>query len=273
MGVLSGEMIKRRRDDIFESGYDEDCVDVAAYNLRIDDKKMVINGKLYNDDNPYDYRANEGFIKLPAKKISIVRTVEKLKLAPNLCARVGITFSYSRKGLIPLFGPQVDPRYNDHFYGVVYNSSNKDILLKKGDKLFKMEISTVEGEVNVGFPFKSLDFEELKSLTEEETIGKEKLEYEIEILKKDISNIKNRMDEVSAGYRNIVWFGIFLISASIFGVILSFLLSSINYANIANLMNKNLLSLAIFVVIALFIVGWILILVMIIRNTYGGGSR
>jgi len=264
MAVLSGEEIKKRVEDIFESGYDENCVDVASYNLRVNDVNMIINGKLYNEQNPYEYK--DGFIRLPAKKISVISTIERLKLSKNLCARVGITFSFSRKGLIPLFGPQVDPGYNDNFYAVVYNTSSEDILLNKGDKILKMEILEVKGNVETKPSyFKPHEDYSLLRLTKDETIGRSTLNAQINDLKKEIDSIKGKVEEVSSGYRNIVWFGIFLISASIFGVILSFLLSSVNYSGIDNLIGRDFL-LIIYSVIALFIIGWALTVYMVIMN-------
>lgn len=268
MGVLSGEEIKRRANDIFASGYDKTCVDVAAYNLRVNDKEIVIDGNVYNDDNPYNYQLNEGFIKLPAKKVSIISTIEKLKMPKDLCAIVGITFSFSRKGLISLFGPQVDPGYHGPFYAVVYNTSDKDVYLKKGDQLFKMIVMRVEGSIKTkshysGSIFRNLS-EELKELTKDETIGKSILENRIDSLSKKIGGVDEKVEEVASGYRNIVWFGIFLVSASIFGVVLSFLLA--NYTTITSLKGGDWFSIVISVIMALFIGGWIMTVIAVIKN-------
>jgi len=269
MGVLSGEEIKKRNNEIFESGYEEDCVDIAAYNLRINNKNLIIDGKLYVENNPWE----EPLIKLPAKKISVISTIEKIKLSKELCARVGITFTFSRKGLIPLFGPQIDPGYNDYFYAVVYNTSSKDISLRKGDKILKMEIYSVKGTTGEtpnhqtsSFFDDTAEIETLINLTKEETIGKEELRKSLEKLENDIKNINRKVDEVTSGYRSIVWFGVFLISASIFGVIFSFLLSFTNYPKIANLMGGYWLPLVTTLIVILFIIGWILTMNAVIKN-------
>ena len=277
MGVLSGEKIKKRAKDIFETGYKEECVDIAYYNLRINDKNMIIDGKIYDENNPYDYKANDGIIRLPAKKISVISTIEKFKMSRDLCANIGIKFSYSRRGLIPLFGgfPRVDPCYNDYFYAAIYNSSNKDLSLKKGDKVLKMGIQTVNTTTKINCHQSNTKFskiaKELRELTKEETTkklkeGLDKSEKEIKDLEEKIKSTHEKIEEVSAGYRSTVWFGVFLISASIFGVILSFLLSTANYLKIANIMSMGWLSLVIFITIALFICGWVLTLITVIKN-------
>ena len=280
MCVLSGNEIRRRKNDIFESGYDDKCVDNAAYNLRINDKFLIINGEFYDEERPY----NDVLIKLPAKKVSVISTIEKLKLSEKLCARVGITFKFSRKGLIPLFGPQIDPGYNGHFYAVVYNTNNKHVPIQKGDKILKMEIYTLEeneeeDKVKEGtkgkkdaniyetqFPFDSREIDELMEITKEETIGKEKLEENIRILENKIENINSKVEEATSGYKSVVWFGILLISTTIFGVILSLLLSFANYAKFANLIDNYWFFGILFLIVILFIVGWILTLDAIIKN-------
>jgi deoxycytidine triphosphate deaminase len=281
MGVLSKEEIKKRKDEIFESGFEEKCLDIAAYNLRLNDHNMMIGGKKYDTNNPYDYRENEGFIKLPSRKISMLSTQEKLKLPNDLCARVGITFSWSMKGLIPLFGPQVDPCFNDYFYAIVYNLTGEDIKLNKGDSILKMEFLTIEGDINIP-PFPH-GFPKIESeMTEKDSVGDllheakkinekiDKLTTDVQInnakMTTDIQTNNAKIELVESGYQNLVLFGIFLISASIFGVVLSFLLSCANYENLSELMGGGWLPLAVIILILVFVVGSILMVKAAIKG-------
>jgi deoxycytidine triphosphate deaminase len=129
MGVLGAEGIKRRLEEIFEAGtYNENCIDIASYNLRLDDEELIIDGNKYHKDNKYPYDRMGGVIILPARKISVISTIETLKLSDDLCGNCGITFSLSRKGRVALFGPQIDPGYNDKFYAVIYKSLQSLLL-------------------------------------------------------------------------------------------------------------------------------------------------
>jgi hypothetical protein len=122
MGVLGAEGIKRRLEEIFEAGtYNENCIDIASYNLRLDDEELIIDGNKYHKD-----------------------------------------------------------------------------------KILKMEIHSVDGGI-VGKP---------------PSYGKLPPDIEIDITKED-------------------YFGIFLVSASIFGVILAILFSVAGSANLASLLGRQ----------------------------------
>ena len=45
MGVFGAEINKKRIKDIFEEGtYDENNISFASYDLRVDDKEIIIDG-------------------------------------------------------------------------------------------------------------------------------------------------------------------------------------------------------------------------------------
>jgi len=286
MGILGAGIIKERIKDIFEEGtYNENCISFASYDLRLDDEEIVVNGEYHQKDNRYPYDKTGGVIVLPARQISIISSIEKLKLADNLCLRVGITFSLSRRGLISLFGPQVDPSYDGKFYAVVYNVSPADIELRKGEKILKMEIHSVEGETvkvdglslenppvferlpNELLKYKDVTKEDLTADLSEEI---ERMKKNWDKLNKDFGENSARIEEVSGGYRSITFFGVFLVAASIFGVIFNILLSAASDTNLAGLFGGQL-SLAVFMaVIIVFVGGWIATVIMVIKSFLKG---
>lgn len=263
MSVLGSDEIKRRADEIFESGYDESCVENASYNLRINGENLIIGGTKYDKDNLYRYDENAGYIKLPRRKISVLSTVEKLNLPGDLCARVGITFSWSRKALIPLFGPQVDPGYNDFFYAVVYNASNENLFLPNEEKLLKMELHTVKGGRVISRPTSGGLREIDREMTDRDSVHD--VEREVKTLRKNVEGLSKKVDsndtrlgEVGSGYRQVVWFGVFLVAAAVFGVVLSFIISREDIiANLASPSRWGWFEWIVVTVLGLFIVGWI----------------
>lgn len=284
MGILSGDKIKQRvdEDEIIElKTFNKDCLDPAAYSMRLDDKYILIDGVKYDDKNPYAYDKNDGFIILPSRKISVLSTIEKLNLSDDLCAKVGIAFTWSKKGLIPLFGPQVDPGTKDYFYAVVYNASNEDVKLKHGDRLFKIEFNTIDGDANTKTQlstYKSPGIGNIDSdITKEDSVGDLKnnimsIEQHLERLIKDVKKNNIRVEEVTSGYKTIVWFGVFLISASVFGVVLTIMLSFEKSPHFIDFVNNRELSIIIIFVIVLFLTGWILTVYAVIRNISNRGS-
>jgi deoxycytidine triphosphate deaminase len=233
IGILSGKEIEKRKNEIFESGFEPDCLGKASYNLRLNDTNMIINGDKFDEnDTKHLYEETEdykGDIVLPPRQISALSSIEKLNLSNNLCARVGIKFPYAKKGIIPLFGPQVDPGSNAYFYAVVYNCTEKPINLSKGEKLFKMEVHTIEGGVDTSCPsdvgkgISDIDKTITASDVVIDLIGEQaKINEAIEQLTKDIKETKTKVDEVESGYKLVTLFAIFLIAATILGVILTF---------------------------------------------------
>jgi|GEM_PF-3045311 len=289
MGVLGRNEIKRRAQEIFESGYNEKCVDKAAYNLRLNARNMIIEGNRYNDTNPYDYQKHGGSILLPPRKISVLSTIEKLNVPSNLCVRVGITFSKSRSGLIPLFGPQVDPGYNDYFIAVVYNASNNDIKVANEECLFKAEFHTIkEGTLdnveksNAQTVWSIIDeamtyqdstqgsINDIKNEMTKITTMIEQTTKQIQDLQQANSKNTGTIEGIESGYKNVVLFGVFLLSASIFGVVLTFLISGTNMLNQTNqaiLGSWTWFPKTIVAMIAIFIIGWVVTLGIFIRRT------
>lgn len=227
MGVLSGDEIKRRANEIFEPDPKPDfdtCLEPAAYNLRLGKNHLIIDGEPFDLNHPF----HESYIALPPKQISLLSSMEKLRLAPDICARVGISFEFSRKGLQPLFGPQIDPGYNEFFYAVVYNSRADEIILNEKERVFKVEFHTVDKTVDPSIKrAQSLTFDEIKKelipLTKENSVGK--LKKDNEDFKDRIQSLEKSHAQIREGYNQLFYFGILLISATIFGVMYNSLLN------------------------------------------------
>lgn len=234
MGVLSRKDIEGRLADIFEDGtYVSDAIDRAAYNLRLDDQEIILNGELYSANYKYPYDKNHGKIILPARKVSIVTTIEKFHLSLGLAARGGICLSLANEGLIGFFGPQIDPGYCGPFIAVIWNSGPYDVELEKGDYILKVEFNTLETPSTDGFrPPKSIT-DMQRSITEKSLL--EDIEFELREMKKKLDNASSKLEqqhveftEIKEGYRSTVLFGIFLIASAILGVVLTELMSEMN---------------------------------------------
>jgi deoxycytidine triphosphate deaminase len=258
MTSLGGEDIKKNSKNIFESGYLESCVEAASYSLRVSGTDLIINGKLYNAKNPYP----DSVIELPPRKISVLYSEEKLKMANNIYAKAGITFSLKRLGLIDLFGPQIDPNFNGQFIAIVYNLTSKPIRLREGQPLFKMEFYSVQNPLKISpssSTFKQTDLLDLTTTDSIEDIWKNIWKS------KEFLEIQAKVDEVASGYRNVTLFGIFLISVTIFGVVFTILLQ--NFDRLTILLNQELIEFAFTAIIILFLISWVAILFVLLNDS------
>src|SRR5579864_4425016 len=151
MTILTRAKIIHRQSDskhpIFSSGYSEAGLDLASYNMAISQTDLAIEGKHYNGNQRYPLQ--DGAIVLPPYRISVLTTDEVLDMPNDLCGRVGIRFSFSKEGLIPLFGPQIDPCYQGPFRAIVYNLSSEPIEIGRGDRPLKLELTCLEESVEV----------------------------------------------------------------------------------------------------------------------------
>jgi deoxycytidine triphosphate deaminase len=282
MSVLGGEEIKRRLSELFESGADESCVDFAAYNLRLNDEKMMIEGCWYDHNNRYRMEDHGGYIELPPRKVSVISTIETLRLPGDLAAKVGITFSIARRGLISLFGPQVDPGYYGPFYAVVYNVSDSPIQLSKGDLMLKTEFFTLQGRTATvstapsRLPEWIVDVPDIRSLTKKDFLWEplkrlDVLESNRDAFVKRLDRLENSLHEIRGGYRNITYFAIFLITATLFSVMLGFLFTALS--SIAAIMGSLGAQILVLGLLVVFVLTYAYAVTRIVREIRSTGER
>jgi deoxycytidine triphosphate deaminase len=256
MTVLGAEKIKQKIDTLFETGtYNEDNIGSASYDLRLGEDEFLIDGKVIDEKVRY--------IDLPPRKLSQLSTMEILKLPKDICATVGITFSVSQLGLIPSFGPEVDPGYEGRFYGVVYNLTSKPIRLEVGKKLFKIYFMEVQGE-SVKINHKPLEISRLDKIpitilehTKDDSVGEviqniENIRLNIKKIESKISVLRGRINSVEGGYKQVTYFGIFLIAATILGISASVVLTLL-FSQTAPRIDKYLTAIVIIVFLLVFV--------------------
>src|SRR5207244_259816 len=64
-----------------------------------------------------------------------VQSLERLELPLSLAATVGVTSSWTRRGLIGFCGPQIDPGYKGQFFFSLFNVSSGPIKIRKDDRV------------------------------------------------------------------------------------------------------------------------------------------
>jgi len=158
-------------------------------------------------------------------------------MPPDLVGRVGIRLSASKYGLIPLFGPQVDPGFEGRFYAIVYNASDQDFTLDGGEfnlngtegGVLKLEVQELSSPVPEAYledgkgqdnsdPL--LEFLRVDTQTPDLSNLRDDLEDRIAEFEQDLNQNKAAVTEVKKGYSQIVLFGVFLLATATFGAVL-----------------------------------------------------
>lgn len=100
----------------------------AGYELRIGNRYAkdgkIIELKGYGEE-----------LRIEPFKCIIVTTEERLNMPTILIARWNLRVHWVYEGLLWLGAPQVDPGYYGHLFCPIFNLSNRDVILKKGDAL------------------------------------------------------------------------------------------------------------------------------------------
>ena len=226
-GVLGSEQIRKRRGEIFASNWSEDCVQEASYDLRVADDVLMVERKLYRHGDPYKnlcFNINPG-------DLALLSSVETFHMPRNVAGRLGIKFKYTRKGLTPLFGAQVDPYYGhgikypdqtgERIYLWVSNLGPSPILIETGEKVFTIEFHTIDGKAeNLQGDRKPIRDEIEKQAYNMQTSARIGFmdvvrDEVIQETKDDISRLNVRVDAIEGGTQQIVLFGVFLVASAI----------------------------------------------------------
>jgi deoxycytidine triphosphate deaminase len=130
--------------------YDEENLRPASYTLRIGDDFIDSEGKQRKFTDEQD-----SFI-FEKNSIIYVSIKEKLDLPYYIIARFNLRVNWVYDGILLGTGPQVDPGFSGSLSCPLYNLTNVDITIKRGEK------------------FATIDFEKTTSLLEKSSLNEKK---------------------------------------------------------------------------------------------------
>ncbi len=131
-GVLLSDVIRHYCQwfDLISPFDEENLLKPACYKLTIGDE-YAIGGKIHAlPDQP-----GENEIRIPAFAVAIIKTEETINMPPFLIGRWNIQVSRAYQGLVWVGGPQVDAGYVGHLFCPIYNLSDKEVVLHRGESI------------------------------------------------------------------------------------------------------------------------------------------
>lgn len=138
-------------------------------------KKLLDSGKLkienfnpqYLESASYDATLGKrGFLSSEKKKINIdevgslilkagdfavVTTHERLEMPLDIAGHMGIRSHYTRKGIIPLTGPQIDPGFKGYLIVGLFNASPRDIIIPYKQPFLTMDFIQLTEPATIGY--------------------------------------------------------------------------------------------------------------------------
>jgi deoxycytidine triphosphate deaminase len=103
----------------------------AAYELTIGDE-YFLSGEFLALSDESDPKSR---VVIPPFQVAVLKTTEVLCLPRYIIARWNIRVRHAYSGLLWVGGPQVDPGYVGHLFCPIYNLSDKEVTLRKGDRI------------------------------------------------------------------------------------------------------------------------------------------
>jgi|FaiFalDrversion2_1042247.scaffolds.fasta_scaffold03044_2 deoxycytidine triphosphate deaminase len=221
MAVLGFNRLIALRDQLFEKGtYDLDGFQAASYELRVDNKELLINGKYYKE-------YGEGVIEIPPHQIVFLSTMEVVHLPHNITAEVMLRFEYAIKGLV-LLGGYIDPLFEGRIYLVVNNLSDKPVVVKPGDRLAIIVFYEVDFDQEKSSEYNEIirRFKKVFRTIPHDIIEDWQGRHMLEIYKKirehseAIISLQQQINSTTAISQYVIWGGVFLITMTVLGAIL-----------------------------------------------------
>lgn len=112
------------------SPFAEENLKPANYKLTIGDE-YAIAGNIF----PLPDLSGSNEVRIPPFAVAIIKTKEIINMPPFLIGRWNIQVRRAYQGLVWVGGPQVDAGYVGHLFCPIYNLSDKDVVLRRGDPI------------------------------------------------------------------------------------------------------------------------------------------
>lgn len=118
----------------------------AAYELTVGDE-AVVGGEPCHLSDCWPNNS----LSIPEFEVAVIKTAETLNLPRFLIGRWNIRTRWAYKGLVWVGGPQVDPGYVGHLFCPIYNLSNKEVTIKKGEAIAVLDfVKTTYFDISKG---------------------------------------------------------------------------------------------------------------------------
>jgi dCTP deaminase len=116
----------------FIEDFDESSLQGASYDLRLGRQYMTRGVvKTLTEEAPT--------VTISSGEFTVLTTYETLNLPLDIVGHFGLTSYWGMRGIVPLFGPQIDPG----FYGIlvvpVFNAGDSSVSIPLGEKMFTVE--------------------------------------------------------------------------------------------------------------------------------------
>jgi len=117
----------------------------ASYDLRVG-KRMLVSGQVEEID-----MEKKRSIALKAGQFALLTSLERIALARDVAAHIGMKSYYVRKGIVLLAGLQIDPGWDGYLVLGIYNASPRSITLDYQGSICTIDFYRLAAPASEGF--------------------------------------------------------------------------------------------------------------------------
>jgi len=156
MTVLSDrDIVKGVRDGtIGISDWNDKSLTPNGYDVRV--AEISINGIVHG--------AEKKTVKVPSKTMFYVSTIERVRMADDICGNLWLRTTWIRKGVIAAFG-MVDAGFEGTLTLGSYNSSSKDIDIPIGERYCQLVFHTMSSSSEKSYEKRSGHYQNQAGVT------------------------------------------------------------------------------------------------------------
>lgn len=158
MSVLVDKEIKKLSDEYnLIEGFDSSSLEAASYDLRLGADYMrqgVIKSMTKEEPS----------IAVQPGEYVVVTSHEALNFPLDLVARFGLMSPWGMKGIVSLFGPQIDPGFSGILVVPIFNAGDSPVTLPHYEKMFTVEFLKTRKKASQGWAEKYGKQERIKAL-------------------------------------------------------------------------------------------------------------
>lgn len=191
--LLSDIDLKNAMDkkEIIIENFSEECLQPASYDMRMGKEAVKEAGKLDVE--------GKGVVMLNSGDLAVLGTYESVSLTRRYAGHIGLRSHYTRKGLVLLAGPQIDPGFRGILTIAVCNLGPGTIAIPYMEKIVTVEFFKLIKEASKEYsgPFqgqKTIPSEDIEFILRAQGISISGVITELRTLSTTVAELKGSID-------------------------------------------------------------------------------
>jgi deoxycytidine triphosphate deaminase len=161
---------------------------------------------------------------IPAGEMVLIVTKELIKLSPQIAGHIGLRSFFTRKGLVLLAGPQIDPGFEGTLHVVLCNLSPTEIALSYGESFCTIELHKLEHPAETPFRGESqkqrgITTREIDDIRQRRGYALSEVIKDMQSIAKDVSTLKNSVEKLTSRTDKYMAIFVTTLAALVIGVL------------------------------------------------------